>query len=229
MQVVMGLSGGLDSTTLLGVLLNGGKTVHCCIFDYGSTHGKYEIEAANKVVEYYQEKYPGRVFKYNIDITSVMTLFSSSLLLKCGHPIPEGDYSVENMKQTVVPSRNLIFASIMAGIAESIGAHYIALGVHGGDHPIYSDCRPEFVEALRSVIELSSEGKVSVLTPFVNISKADILKIGYSLPAPVPYHLTRSCYKNQPVSCGKCGTCRERLQAFAEINKTDPIEYETEN
>ena len=58
MQVVMGLSGGLDSTTLLGVLLNGGKTVHCCIFDYGSTHGKYEIEAANKVVEYYQEKYP---------------------------------------------------------------------------------------------------------------------------------------------------------------------------
>ena len=229
MQVVMGLSGGLDSTTLLGVLLNGGKTVHCCIFDYGSTHGKYEIDAANKVVEYYQEKYPGRVFKYNIDITSVMALFSSNLLLKCGRPIPEGDYSVENMKQTVVPSRNLIFASIMAGIAESIGAHYIALGVHGGDHPIYSDCRPEFVEALRSVIELSSEGKVSVLTPFVNISKADILKIGYSLPVPVPYHLTRSCYKNQPVSCCKCGTCRERLQAFAEINKTDPIEYETES
>ena len=226
MQVVMGLSGGLDSTTLLGVLLNGGKTVHCCIFDYGSTHGRYEIEAVNKVVEYYQEKYSGRVFKYNIDITSVMTLFSSNLLLKCGRSIPEGDYSVENMKQTVVPSRNLIFASIMAGIVESIGVKQVALGVHAGDHPIYPDCRPEFVQALNETIQLSSGGKVEVLTPFVGITKADILSLGYELPVPVPYHLTRSCYKNQPISCGKCGTCQERLEAFSIIGRKDPIQYE---
>ena len=226
MQVVVGLSGGLDSTTLLGILLNGGKTVHCCIFHYGATLGKYETMAAELVTNYYLINYPDKISKRYIDISPIMAHFSSNLLAKYNQSIPEGYYTDASMEKTVVPSRNLIFASIMAGIAESIGAKQVALGVHAGDHPIYPDCRPEFVQALNETIQLSSGGKVEVLTPFVGITKADILSLGYKLPVPVPYHLTRSCYKNQPISCGKCGTCQERLEAFSIIGRKDPIQYE---
>lgn len=228
-QIVIGTSGGLDSTTLLGFLLTQQKEsiIHCVSFRYGSTHGKYEIEAVDKIIKYYQHIYPKRVRKYDVDITPVMDLFSSNLLIKNKKSIPEGSYNQENMEQTYVPGRNLIFASIMAGIAESIGAEEIALGVHSGGHYLYPDCRSEFVQALNAVVHASSDKKIKVLAPFVNMDKAEIIKLGLSLPA-VPYHLTRSCYKNQPVSCGKCGTCKERLEAFATLGKKDFIQYQTQ-
>jgi 7-cyano-7-deazaguanine synthase len=178
------------------------------------------------VTNYYLINYPDKISKRHIDISTIMAHFSSNLLAKYNQSIPEGYYTDASMEKTVVPSRNLIFASIMAGIAESIGVKQVALGVHAGDHPIYPDCRPEFVQALNETIQLSSGGKVEVLTPFVGITKADILSLGYKLPVPVPYHLTRSCYKNQPISCGKCGTCQERLEAFSIIGRKDPIQYE---
>ena len=229
-QVVMGLSGGMDSATLLGYLLEKEMEVICCTFDYGSTHGKYEMEAAEKVINFYSMIYGsmiygGRVRRLKIDMTKIFPYFSSSLLVASGREIPEGNYDDDNMKQTVVPGRNLIFASIMAGLAESLGAQKVALGVHSGDHHIYPDCRTEFVKALDTTVYLSSDRKVEVIAPFLNLNKADILNVGYSLQIPVPYHLTRTCYKNQPVSCGKCGSCTERLEAFAKIGKKDPIPY----
>jgi 7-cyano-7-deazaguanine synthase len=225
MKHVIGLSGGMDSATLLGHLLDqGSEQVHCCSFYYGSKHGQWELKAAQDLVEFYQiQGLP--VIGHRIDISKAFNEFKSNLLLS-GEDIPEGHYEHESMSQTVVPGRNLILASIMAGLAESVGAGVVALGVHSGDHHIYPDCRPGFITALHSVILASSDGKVIIQAPFLNLDKTGILKIGYNLNPQTPYHLTRTCYKNQGVSCGKCGSCTERLEAFANINCQDPIEYE---
>ena len=221
-KIVIGLSGGMDSTTLLGLLLEQGFEVHCCIFYYGSKHNKYENRAAENIIDFYQnKKYP--VFGYPIDISGVMSLFKSNLLLS-GEAIPEGHYADENMKKTVVPSRNLIFASIMAGLAETINGQAVGLGVHSGDHFIYPDCRTEFIKALDTAVFLSSDKTVEIIAPLYDDDKYSILKKGF--PIEVPYGLTRTCYKDQPIACGKCGSCNERLEAFEKLGIPDPIEYE---
>ncbi len=223
-KTVIGLSGGMDSTTLLGELLEQGYRVTCCSFKYPSKHNKWELMAAKQVVEYYQSnKLP--VVHHIIDVSPVFE-FMGSDLLQSGGEIPEGHYAADNMKKTVVPGRNLIFTSIMAGIAETINAEYIALGVHSGDHFIYPDCRKDFIKATDLAIFLSSDKIVEIITPFASDDKASILLKGYSHKVPAPYHLTRTCYKDQELSCGKCGSCNERLEAFSLINKTDPIDYE---
>lgn len=221
----MGLSGGMDSGTLLGYLIAQGFQVHCCIFNYGSKHNEFENAAAGNLVYYYQSETRANVDVTRFDLSMVMGKFKSDLLLSGGE-IPEGHYNDENMKRTVVPGRNMIFASIMAGMAESIGAEAIALGVHAGDHHIYPDCRKEYIKALDSAVYLSSDRKVEILAPFILMDKTDILKLGYSLTPEIPYELTRTCYKHQANSCGKCGSCQERLEAFQNIGKPDPIVYE---
>ena len=226
MKHVIGLSGGMDSATLLGYLLEQeSEQVHCCSFHYGSKHGQWELEAARNVVLFYQSNnFP--VQHHQIDISGAFNDFKSNLLLS-GEEIPEGHYKNENMSKTVVPGRNLILASIMAGLAESVGAGIVALGVHSGDHHIYPDCRPSFITALDKTIRASSDRKVIVQAPFLNLDKTKILEIGFDKVSPsVPYHLTRTCYKNQAPSCGRCGSCRERLEAFQNIEMKDYIEYE---
>lgn len=223
-KIVVGLSGGMDSSTLLGFLLNEGHEVHACLFTYGAKHNKYENEAAEKVGDYYKRNYPGKLIVYRFDFSSLTSQFKSNLLLG-GGDIPEGHYNDENMRKTVVPGRNLIFSSIMAGLAESLGAGYVALGVHAGDHHIYPDCRMEFTKSLDTTLFLSSDRQVELKTPFERFTKRDILTLGYSLPVDVPYYYTRTCYKDQYYSCGKCGSCQERLEAFRLIGKDDPIEY----
>lgn len=220
-KVVMGLSGGMDSATLLGILLEQGRTVHCCIFSYGSKHNKWENIAAKNIVDFYQSR-AQPVVGYLMDISKIMENFQSNLLLSGGE-IPEGHYENENMRKTVVPGRNLIFLSIMAGLAESIGAERVAYGAHSGDHHIYPDCRPEFVKAVDTTIYLSSDHKVEVIAPLIDDDKYTILKKGYALNPPIPYHLTRTCYKDQPVSCGRCGACTERREAFEKLGKKDPV------
>ena len=220
--VVIGLSGGLDSTTLLGILLEQGVEVHCHVFYYGSKHNKWENKAAKNIVDFYQTK-GFSVFGYPIDLRAVFSTLSSNLLLS-GGAIPEGHYEAETMKKTVVPGRNLVFASVMASLAESIKAEAIALGVHAGDHHIYPDCRPEFIMYLNMTIHRSSDGQVSVVTPLIDWDKTAILKRGIELS--VPYKLTRTCYKDQLQACGKCGSCVERLEAFSNLKLKDPIKYD---
>lgn len=222
---VIGLSGGMDSATLLGYLIEQGfDEIHCCNFQYGSKHNEYEMNAYISLINYYNE----RGFKLHSHIIDVSASFKSfeSNLLKTGGEIPEGHYEAENMKQTVVPGRNMIFASIMAGLAESKGAEVVVLGVHSGDHAIYPDCRASFIYRLNQTIQESSDHKVSVIAPFIDTDKFGILKAGYSYRILTPYYLTRTCYKDQQTSCGKCGSCRERLEAFEKICIADPIEYE---
>ena len=221
-KIVIALSGGLDSTTLLHYLLEQGYELHCCSFYYGSKHGIEETKSAGNIIEYFKsKKYP--VFSYFINLSEVFRGFDSSLLNN-KEKIPEGHYQQENMKFTVVPGRNLIFASILAGLAESIGAEHIALGVHAGDHYIYPDCRPNFIYSLNEVIKQSTENKVSVICPFQDKTKIEIVKIGIDLQT--PFLLTRTCYTSNEKACGKCGSCIERLEAFKLNNIKDPINYE---
>ena len=128
------------------------------------------------------------------------------------------------MKATVVPGRNIIFLSILAGLAWSVGAKHIALGIHQGDHAIYADCRQEFFKAMDLALYLGTDRNVEFLAPFLDTDKEGILQWGYQHG--VPYHITRTFYKDQPIACGKCGSCCERLSAFDKVGRKDPVEYE---
>ena len=218
-KTVMSLSGGMDSTSVLGWLYRNNFNVHCVNFIYGSKHNHYEQQCAKAVAAHYGADYS------LIDLTTAFSSMKSNLL-KSGGDIPEGHYSDESMSLTVVPGRNTIFASIMCGIAESIGAEKIALGIHQGDHAIYPDCRNEYYFAMKSALYLASDKKVELIAPFIETDKTGILMFGFEYN--VPYHLTRTCYKDQELSCGKCGSCNERIEAFATHKVKDPIKYEEE-
>ena len=216
-KVILSLSGGMDSATLLSHYINAGYDVLPVTFIYGSNHNIYERASARKLAKHYNLS--GKHIE--IDVNNVFKETKSNLL---GGVVPEGHYNDASMKQTVVPGRNLVFASILAGIAESKEYEAIALAVHSGDHHIYPDCRPEFINLLFKIINSQSEGKVFVFTPFLHQTKTNIISIGKLLNT--PYFLTRTCYKNQSKSCGKCGSCSERLEAFKANGLIDPIEYE---
>lgn len=221
MKVVLALSGGIDSTTLCGYYLEKGCQVVPVTFIYGSKHNKYENEACLAVVRHFGLPKP-----VMLDLKFIGEHFRSDLL-QSGGAVPEGHYTDQSMSATVVPARNLIFASIVAGYAESIDADMISLGVHGGDHHIYPDCRPEFITSLNTSVMLATDGKIRVDAPFIYYRKSEILQIGFGLKKViVPFHLTRTCYKDQVEACGKCGSCVERLEAFAEVGIRDPIQYE---
>jgi 7-cyano-7-deazaguanine synthase len=227
MKVVLSLSGGLDSTALFTSLIREhGYVVQPIIFTYDSKHNRYENKAAMDVCNYFKLDETAACSVLDpmlLDISAVMSGFRSALL-KTGGPIPEGHYNDETMSQTVVPGRNAIFISILAGLAESIDASMVAIAVHQGDHHIYPDCRPKFIKAIDRMVRLSSDQKVGVMAPFLHLTKADIVAAGEELSA--PFHLTRTCYKDYPIACGKCGSCRERLEAFEINNMTDPIYYQ---
>lgn len=200
---VIVLSGGMDSTTLLHEYKD--RIALAVTFDYGSKHNAREIECA-------------RINCRMLDIEHLVIplefmgrYFKSSLLIG-GEDIPEGHYEDENMKSTVVPFRNGIMLSIAAGLAESRGLRKVMLANHGGDHAIYPDCRPGFVEAMSKAIQEGTYEGVTIFAPYTNITKSDIARKGKSLG--VDYSLTYSCYKGGERHCGKCGTCVERLEAL---------------
>jgi 7-cyano-7-deazaguanine synthase len=136
------------------------------------------------------------------------------------------------MKQTVVPNRNAIMLSIAWGIAVSESVGQVVAGMHAGDHPIYPDCRPEFVLALERALRLGNEGfgdaALALSVPFIHMSKADIVREGSAYRHPVPYDMTWSCYLGRDLHCGRCGTCVERREAFELAGIPDPTIYEPE-
>lgn len=217
---IVALSGGMDSCTVLAKALayhNG--NVDCIGFTYGSKHNKYEQEAAIAIAKFYMVPFD------QVNLTSVVLPYVKSDLLRTGGDVPEGHYEAESMKQTVVPGRNIIFCSILAGIAWSREAEAIWVGIHAGDHHIYPDCRPEFYFHMDRAVYEGTDHKVRLEAPFLHADKSIILQEGFDLGT--PYHLTRTCYKNQKVACGKCGSCQERLTAFKRLDREDPIDYET--
>ncbi len=170
-KVVCSLSGGMDSTTVLAMLLAEGHTVHTISFTYGSKHNKYENIAAKAVADWFN------VPNVLVDMTGIFKDFKSALLLT-GDAIPEGHYEADNMSATVVPMRNTFFATYLASIAESLNYDAIALGVHQGDHYIYPDCRKDYIKALDSLIYLATDRKVEVLAPVLNMDKGSMLPKG---------------------------------------------------
>ncbi len=141
--------------------------------------------------------------------------------------VPHGHYAAENMAVTVVPNRNAIMLSIAYGVAVARGARIVAAAVHAGDHYVYPDCRPGFVEAFdrmqREAVEGFGDPSLCLYAPFVHKTKAEIVEIGAALG--VPYEDTWSCYEGGEVHCGLCGTCNERKEAFRLAGVPDPTEY----
>ena len=222
MNSLISLSGGLDSCVLLSLLIEQKAKIKCITFKYGSKHEAYEINAAKKIAYYY-----GLAITI-VDLTSIIAdHFRSNLLIGQGQ-IPEGHYQQKDMALTIVPARNILFLATLTGIAQTEGHDTLAIGVHQGDHYIYPDCRPDFIHAMEQACCLGSGNVIkTIYTPLLHLSKAEIVKHGVRLRS--PFHLTRTCYKEQEFACGKCGSCNERLEAFRLNNIEDPIQYEVDN
>jgi 7-cyano-7-deazaguanine synthase len=216
MKTVVVLSGGLDSTVLLAKLLAEGRECRALTIDYGQRH-VCEIEAAKTICAYYGVRHQ------IADLRALVPLWGSNSITDADVPVPDGHYTEERMKTTVVPGRNLIFLSVAA--AWTIGNEYdsLAYGAHNGDHTIYPDCRPEFADALAPAIALADWRRVTLERPFVHMTKADIARLGAELGAPL--YLTWSCYKGGEIHCGLCATCIERKEAFALAGVPDPTRY----
>lgn len=212
MKAVLIYSGGLDSTTLLYEYKE--SIALAVSFDYGSKHNEREIAFARLNCEKLGVEH------IVIPLEFMQKYFRSSLL-KGGEDIPEGSYDDSNMQSTVVPFRNGIMLAIAAGLAESRSLDAIMMANHGGDHAIYPDCRPEFVDAFGKAVEAGTYNGVKLLSPYCNITKRDIALRGKALG--IDYSLTYSCYKGGEKHCGKCGTCTERREA---LEGFDPTEYE---
>lgn len=214
------VSGGLDSTTLAYAVKYDGYDQQILSFNYGQRHKK-ELAYAKKTADILGV--PHKIISLG-DFGELLK--SSALTGNYSKEVPEGHYSAENMAVTVVPNRNAIMLAMAWGVAVSEGAGVLAYGAHAGDRAQYPDCRPEFAEAIEKAFQIGNEGatKIRLLTPFIHKSKAEIVAIGHQLK--VPFENTWSCYKGGDLACGRCGTCVERLEAFAVNNLTDPLPYE---
>ena len=216
-RAIVVFSGGMDSATALWWAMREFREVAAVTFEYGSKHNARELAAAETICK--KLSVPQTV----IPLDFIGKYFHSSLL-KTGGTIPEGNYNEANMASTVVPFRNGIMLAAAAGLAEDAGFSAVILGNHTGDHAIYPDCRPEFIEGMARAIETGTGGKVKLLSPFCHKTKGEIASLGAELG--VDFALTWSCYNGRDRHCGKCGTCRERREAFREAGLTDPTEYE---
>jgi len=215
-KAVVILSGGMDSTTLLYDIVDSGAEVYAVSFDYGQKHIR-ELFCAKKTCKILNV--PHRIINLKI-----LNDIAPSALTRKDVDVPEGDYKDDNMKQTVVPNRNMVMLSLATVFAISIKATKLYYGAHSGDHTIYPDCRPEFVEVMKTAIELADWNKVELDVPYLFIHKGEIVHRGIKLN--VDFKNTWTCYKGKEKACGMCGACRERLEAFYYAGIKDPIEYE---
>lgn len=208
------LSGGMDSITMLYEFQD--KIKMAISFDYGSNHNMREIPFAKLHCRRLKIKH------YTIHLGFMHKHFKSSLL-EGADAVPNGKYNEENMKSTVVPFRNGIMLSIAAGIAESHGLNAVYIANHAGDHAIYPDCTPAFVDAISKAAEAGTYNNLKIIAPYTNITKTDIAKKGKALG--IDYSETWSCYKGGNAHCGTCATCNERKMALRAAGIDDRTIY----
>lgn len=213
MKTIAIFSGGMDSATLVAHLMALGDEVRCLSVDYGQRHRR-ELESAKNLCDHWGLEH--RV----ADLRAITPLISNSSQTS-DKPVPYGHYAEENMKQTVVPNRNMIMLSVAIGWAINEKFDRVAYGAHSGDHAIYPDCRPEFVKQLDQAARIADWNEISIYAPFLGMDKGDIAKEGLSLG--VPFQMTWTCYEGLERPCGKCGACQERAEAFQKAGAEDPL------
>ena len=217
MKTLVICSGGLDSVSLAHIIADQHRLTRLVSFDYGQRHRKeldFAAAAARRL----------NVPHHLIDMRGIGASLSGSALTD-DIDVPDGHYAEETMRITVVPNRNAIMLAIGFGVAAANGDEAVATAVHGGDHFIYPDCRPAFTQAFDAMQQAALDGYASVRlhTPFVERSKADIVRAGAAHGT--PFAETWSCYKGGELHCGRCGTCVERREAFHLAGVEDPTAY----
>jgi 7-cyano-7-deazaguanine synthase len=217
MKTLVVCSGGLDSVSLAHKVAKEHTLIGLISFDYGQRHKK-ELEFAARAA--HRLGVPHEI----IDISGIGRHLSGSALTD-DLDVPDGHYAEETMKVTVVPNRNAIMLAIAFGMAAARKADAVAVAVHGGDHFIYPDCRPGFIDSFQAMQNHALDGyaDVTLLAPFVTGSKADIVTEGARHDT--PFAETWSCYKGGEKHCGRCGTCVERREAFFLAGVEDPTDY----
>lgn len=223
MKAMVLFSGGVDSTTCLGIAVDkyGAENVVALSIAYGQKHTK-EIECSQKIAQHYGVEHLyldlGKIFQYS----------NCSLLSHSDQEIPTESYAQQIEKtdgapvSTYVPFRNGLFLSSAASIALSKGCGVIYYGAHSDDAAgnAYPDCSDAFNKAINEAIYVGSGNQLKVEAPFIGLTKAQVVKKGLELK--VPYELTWSCYMGGDKPCGVCGTCIDRAKAFAENGVADP-------
>ncbi len=219
-RAVVLVSGGLDSTTCLAIAKAQGYAVYALSFDYGQRSSS-ELQAARKITS------SMGVAKHLVIPLGIGELGGSALT---DHDLSVPEQESEGIPITYVPARNTIFLSYALGFAEVLEARAIFIGVNARDYSGYPDCRPEFIQAFERMANLATrsalEGApISIQTPLIALSKAEIIKIGMQLG--VDYGNTVSCYQadDQGRACGRCDSCRFRKKGFSEAGLVDPTRY----
>ncbi len=215
-KAVLILSGGMDSTTLLHDYKD--RIAVAVNFNYGSNHNRMEAKYARLNCQQLG------IELIEIDLAFIHNHFKSSLL-EGADAVPNADYAEDNLKSTVVPFRNGIMLAIAAGIAESRNLSSVMMANHSGDHAIYPDCTPQFVNAMNLAIQAGTYGPVRLEAPYTGLSKTDIARRGLELG--LDFSLTYSCYRGGEHHCGTCATCRERHQSLMDAGIDDPTIYDT--
>jgi 7-cyano-7-deazaguanine synthase len=189
-------------------------------FDYGQRH-RVELQYAARIAGLLRS--PHEV----VDVSGLGRLLTGSALTDTGVAVPDGYYTDESMRATVVPNRNAIMLDVAVAVAVARGVDAVAFGAHAGDHAIYPDCRREFVDSFARSARVANAGLLvdgfEVLAPLLGFSKAEIVRLGEALG--VPFERTWSCYRGEAVQCGTCGTCTERREAFEQAGVADPTVY----
>lgn len=214
------VSGGMDSVTLAHLLRPTVDDFHMISVDYGQRHSRelhYALMCANDLEAQW----------HLVNLTSITALLDTSALTNPEVEVPEGHYAEDTMRITVVPNRNALMLDVAVAVAVAKGARFVGTAVHAGDHAVYPDCRPEFIQSFERTALLANEGFIAdhfhIAAPFIDQTKADIARMGNSLG--VDWTRTWSCYKGGEVHCGSCSTCFERREAFQLAGVTDPTEY----
>jgi len=239
-HAVVSLSGGMDSSTLLLKCLDKFETVTALSFDYGQKH-RVELKRARALVDYLKRN--GHDVTYEVIKLDGLVKLLDSALVEGGDEVPEGHYAAENMKATVVPNRNKIFASISQAVALSVANRTkeptsIALGIHAGDHDIYPDCRQEFRDADDKAFREGNweADRVGYYTPYLKGDKFTILQDGEILCNKLGidfdevYARTNTSYKPTPEGWSdyKSASSVERVEAFIKLGRPDPVQYADE-
>lgn len=221
-KAVIVLSGGLDSTTCMGIAQDEGFELFPITFFYGQRNDN-EVQQAKKVADFY-----GVSKRHRIVDVSFLGQIGGSALTDQSLDVPTSGVS-DDIPNTYVPARNLIFLSLAMAYAEVIGSNVLYTGVNAVDYSGYPDCRPEFIRSLEETMNLAtklgvtSDERIQIRTPLMHLSKGEIIRRGLELG--VPYELTTSCYLGGEVACGECDSCLLRLKGFAENGVEDPIPY----